>query len=139
MDNEATTKKKPHKTKDEIKKELDESLVNGETHDNTEIDETGTRIEKPEDAATVIREFEEIIKSKKKNMTCLAYQQRRTFCKFNGREKIAKIITELGVIRLTISFNISTVILTDKHPKIRNSSLYLYFVDEVHENSSRYL
>lgn len=139
MDNEATTKKKPHKTKDEIKKELDESLVNGETHDNTEIDETGTRIEKPEDAATVIREFEEIIKSKKKNMTCLAYQQRRTFCKFNEREKIAKIITELGVIRLTISFNISTVILTDKHLKIRNSSLYLYFVDEAHENSSRYL
>ena len=131
--------KKKKKIKDEIKKELDESLVNGETHDNTEIDETGTRIEKPEDAATVIREFEEIIKSKKKNMTCLAYQKRRTFCKFNEREKIAKIITELGVIRLTIAFNISTVILTDKHPKIRNSSLYLYFVDEAHENSSRYL
>ena len=79
MDNEATTKKKPHKTKDEIKKELDESLVNGETHDNTEIDETGTRIEKPEDAATVIREFEEIIKSKKEKHDLLGVPTKENF------------------------------------------------------------
>ena len=63
------------KIKKEIEKQLEESIVNGERHGNTEIEERGRTVKKPEDAATIISEFEETIRSKKKNTVWLAYQQ----------------------------------------------------------------
>ena len=56
--------------KEEIKKELDESLINCERYANTNIEEKARSAEKPEDAATVIWEAEEIIMS-----NWLVYQQ----------------------------------------------------------------
>lgn len=46
---------------------------------NTEIKDKARNVEKSENEATVIREFEEIIRSKKKNITWLAYQQGKNF------------------------------------------------------------
>ena len=66
MSNETT--KRNQKTKEAIKKELDETIVNGERQDNTETEEKARAVEKPENAATVIREFEQIIRSKSKNI-----------------------------------------------------------------------
>ena len=60
--------KRNQKTKEAIKKELDESIVNGERHGNMETEEKARGVEKPENAATVIREFEQIIRSKSKNI-----------------------------------------------------------------------
>ena len=59
------TLKKTQNTKEEIKKELDESIVTGGKHNNIEIDEKTRMFEKLEDAATVIREFEQIVRRKK--------------------------------------------------------------------------
>lgn len=47
-----TTKKTPKKKK--IKKEQDESLINGENHSNTEIEKKPRSFEKAEDAAMVV-------------------------------------------------------------------------------------
>lgn len=66
MSNETT--KRNQKTKEAIKKQLDESIVNDEWYDNTEIEERARAVEKPKNAATVIREFEQIISSKSKNI-----------------------------------------------------------------------
>ena len=57
--------KKSQKIKEEIKKELEESIVNSEKHNNTEIEVEVKVVERPEDAANVIQEFGEIIRSKK--------------------------------------------------------------------------
>ena len=57
----------PQKTKEE-------SIVNSKTHSNTEIKEKTLMVERPEDAAKVIQDFEEIIRSNKKNIVWLAYQ-----------------------------------------------------------------
>ena len=59
------TTKKTQGTKKEIKKELDESLINCENHNNTEIKEKAKSFEKSEDAATVVCEFEQIFSNKK--------------------------------------------------------------------------
>ena len=67
VDNETT---KNIYNKEEIKKELDESLINCERYANTDIEEKARSAEKPEDAATVIWEAEEIIMS-----NWLVYQQ----------------------------------------------------------------
>ena len=47
-----TTEKTPKKKK--IKKEQDESLINGENHNNTEIEKKPRSFEKAEDAAMVV-------------------------------------------------------------------------------------
>ena len=51
--------------KEEIKKELEDSIINSERHENK-----ASEVKKTEDAAAVIREFEEIIESKKKTLSC---------------------------------------------------------------------
>ena len=62
------TIKKTRKTKEEIKKELADSLINIEKNENRDIEEKASKVEKCKDAASVIREFEEVIKSNKSNM-----------------------------------------------------------------------
>ena len=60
------TTKKSREIKEEIKKELEESTINGERHTNIEIRDKARSVEKPEDAVTVVREFAWIIRSKSK-------------------------------------------------------------------------
>ena len=57
-------KKKNQNTIAEIKKDLNESIVNGKKLENKQTEKRAKMVEKPEDAAAVIRQFEEIIRSK---------------------------------------------------------------------------
>ena len=57
-------KKKNQNTLDEIKKGLNESIVNGKKLENEETEKIARMVEKPEDAAAVIWLCEEIIRSK---------------------------------------------------------------------------
>ena len=45
---------------------FEDSIINGEKHDKKVIEEKAGKVEKCEDAAVVIREFEDIIKTDKK-------------------------------------------------------------------------
>lgn len=58
------------KTKGEIKENIDESFVNRET-DNPDIEENARMVEKPENAANIIHEFETTITSNEKNIIWL--------------------------------------------------------------------
>lgn len=49
------TIKKTRKTKEEIKKELADSLINVEKNENRDIEEKASKVEKCKDAASVIR------------------------------------------------------------------------------------
>ena len=67
--------KKKRLTKDEIKDQLFSLLINGENVEAEDLDEKADKGEKPEDAATIIKDYEEIIHiKKKKNIICIAYQ-----------------------------------------------------------------
>ena len=61
-------------------------------------------VDRLDDAAKVILEFQEIIRSNKKNTVWLAYQQDVIFQKFKEKEKFANMITEFGVSKSNISF-----------------------------------
>ena len=41
--------KKPQKTKEKIKKELEESIINSEKHDNTETEKKAKMVVRPDD------------------------------------------------------------------------------------------
>lgn len=61
-------------SKQEVENELEESLINGEKHENKDIKGKAEKVEKCKEAAVVIREFKEIIQTKRKNIW-KAYQQ----------------------------------------------------------------
>ena len=79
------TTKSNQKTKEEIKKKIDESLVNEETQ-NTDAEEKARMVGKREDTANVCQEFETIIRSNKKIIVSLAYHQGIIFRKSEHRE-----------------------------------------------------
>lgn len=60
--------KKPQKTKEEIRKDVEEPIVNSKNHDNMEIGKKAKMVERPEDAAKVIQELEEINRTNKKGL-----------------------------------------------------------------------
>ena len=80
------------------------------------------------DAAAVIREFEEIIKSKERNIVWLGYQQRKVFEKFKENEKFIEMVNQSGVSKSTIIFKINIVRLIGKYAKTKNSWLSLHFL-----------
>ena len=57
----------------------------GEKYENKELEEKARKAEKSRGAVKVIREFEDIIKSKSKNTIWSAYQQGKTFQRFKGK------------------------------------------------------
>ena len=115
------------KSKEEIKKELEDAIINNERHENKELVKI-SEVEETEDAAAVIREFEEIIKSKKKNIVWSAYQQGKVFKKFKENAKFIDVVKQFGVSKSTIIFKINILKLIDKHPKIKNTLLSLHFL-----------
>lgn len=65
-------------------------------------------MQKCEDATSVICEFEDIIKSKEKNIVWLTYyQQRKVLQRLNEKEKFINMVKGLGVSKSTMVFKIT--------------------------------
>ena len=77
---------------------------------------------KPKDAAVIIKQYEEIIRTKKKNITSVAYHQGKVFKRFKDKEKFIKLVSEFKVHKSTIIFKINIVQLIDKHTKLMKTS-----------------
>ena len=56
--------------------------MNSDKIETEELKEKADKVEKSEDAVTIIKECEEIIRTKKKNNVCITYRQ--------GKEKIQR-------------------------------------------------
>ena len=78
--------------------------------------------------AQIMREFEQIVRSKNKSIIWLAYQQGNVFEKFKENAKFIKMVRQLSYGKSTITFKINIVRLINKHPKVKNSSLSLIFL-----------
>ena len=95
-----------------------------------EIEEKSKMGERFKNAAKIIQEFEEIIRTNKKDIVQLAYQRGLIFQKFMENNKLAKMITKLGVCRSKIWFKIAIVELINEYTKMKNCSLSLYFLEK---------
>ena len=69
------------------------------------------KLKETEDAAAVIRQFKEIIKSKKRNIAWLAYQQGSVFEKFKENSKFIEMVKQFGVSEPVIIFKINIICL----------------------------
>ena len=60
------------KTKPEIKKELEDSIINGRNNENTAMQDKVNECTSCDDAINVIQDFEQIIHNKKNDIVWLA-------------------------------------------------------------------
>ena len=91
------TKKTRRLNKEEIKKQLIDSIVNNDIIETKELHEKADKVEKPQDAADVIKEYEDIIRTKKKSIISIAYHQGKFSKLFKSKEKFIKLGKEFKV------------------------------------------
>ena len=111
-------KKTRRLSKEEIKQPSIDSLCNNDIIETEELNEKADKKEKPEDATPIIKQYEDIICTKKKNIIPIVYRQGKVFKRFKDKEKFIKLVNEFKVHKSTIIFKMNIVKLIDKHPYI---------------------
>ena len=91
------------------------------------VNKKSEEVDKPEYAAAVIKQCEDIIRSKKKNIWSIAHHQRMVFKKFKDKEKFFKLVNEFTVPKSAIIFRVNIFKLCEKYSKLRKSSIGLRF------------
>lgn len=123
--NEEKKKKKKRKTKDQVKKELACLLIENDSVDNKILNEKESSIKKLEDAILNVKEYETIIKIKKKGILNIAYRQGSLFQQFKEPDKFVEKFNESGVSKSKVYFKIKVVKILEKYPRLKSSSLSL--------------
>ena len=72
-------KKTRRLSKEEIKQPSIDSLCNNDIIETEELNEKADKKEKPEDATPIIKQYEDIIRTKKKNIIPIVYRQGKVF------------------------------------------------------------
>ena len=93
-----------------------------------ELNERAERVEKPEDAADIIKQYEEILRSKRKGIIAVVFHQGKIFKRFKEKEKFMQMVGKLKIHKSTIVFKIKVFKLIEKHPKLMKSSVTLTFL-----------
>ena len=139
------TKRTKRLATEEIKKQLINSLVNSDAIETDELNEEVDTVKKPEDAADIIKKYEEILRTKRKGIMSVVYHQGKMFSRFHEKEKFVRFVGDFGVHKNTIIFKINILKLIDQHPKSVKSSVTLSFLKDIkdikqtcQENSSEF-
>ena len=88
----------------------------------------------PEKAAKVIKQYEDIIKTKNKGIINVGYHQGQVFKRFKEKEKFAKLVGDLGIHKTTIIFKINIFRLCNKYPKLLKFSIGLGLFKSYHKD-----
>ena len=72
-------KKTKRLTQDEVKKELMESMINNEVMETDELNKQAEEVQKPEVAPDLIKQYVDIIRTKKKGIINIAFHQGKVF------------------------------------------------------------
>ena len=121
----ADSKKTKRLSKEEIKKQLLDSMI---------VNKVVQEPEEPEEAAKVIKQYQDIIKTKKKGIISIAYYQGKVFKRFKEKEKLTKLVSQLGIHKSTIIFKINVFKLCERYPKLLGSSIRLGFFKNYHKD-----
>ena len=121
------TKKTKRLGKEKIKKQLIDSLVNNDTSEMEELNEKADKVEKPEDAPTNIKEYEDLIRTKK-GILSIPYHQEKVFSHFCKKETFVRLVANFKIHKNTIIFKINIFKLIEKQSKLINSSVTLNFL-----------
>ena len=104
-----------------------DSITINEVLESEDLNKEAEEVQDLKRAAEIIKQYEYIIKMKKKGILNVAYYQGQIFKKFKEKEKFTDLVTELGIHKNTIIFRINIFKLCKKHPKLLKSSIGLGF------------
>ena len=130
----ADSKKAKRLSKEEIKKQLLDSMIIDEVVEFEDLNKEAEEIQDPEKAAEIIKRYEDIIKTKRKGIINVAYHQGQVFKRFKEKEKFAKLVSELEIHKITIIFKINIFKLREKYRKLLKSSIGLGFSKNYHKD-----
>ena len=94
-------------------------------------------LKNPEEAAAVIKQYEDIIRTKKKNIIFIVYHQAKVLKRFKEKEKFIRLVNEFKVHKSTIIFKINIFKLIGKYPKLMKS-IYKIIKQICEENSKEF-
>ena len=109
----AGSKKAKRLSKEEIKKQLLDSMIIDEVAEFENLNKEAEEVQDPEEAAEIIKRYEDVIKTKKKEIINVAYHQGQVFKRFKEKKKFATLVSELGIHSTTIIFKINVFKLCD--------------------------
>ena len=109
-------KKAKHLSKEEIKTKLLDSITIDEVLESKDLNKEAEEVHDPERGAEIIKQYEDIIKTKNKGIINIAYHQGQVFKSFKEKEKLTELVNKLGIDKNTIIFNINVFKLCKKHP-----------------------
>ena len=118
----ADSKDSKRLSKNEIKKELLESIIINEVVESAELNK------KAEEMAEVIN-----ISLKWRSIS-IAYYQGKVFKRFKEKEKFIKLVSQLGIHKNTIIFKINVFKLCERYPKQLRSSIGLGLFKNYHKD-----
>ena len=130
----ADSKKVKRLSKEEIKKQLLDSMVMDEVVEFDHLNKEAKEIQDPEKAAEIIKWYKDIIKTKKKEIINVAFYQGQICKRFKEKEKFAKLVSELRIHKTTIIFKINIFKLCEKYPKLLKSFIGLGFFKNHHKD-----
>ena len=119
----ADSKNTKQLSKNEIKKQLLESIIINEVVESEELNKEAEEMQEPKKAAKIIKQYEDIIKTKKKGIISIAYYQGKVFKRFKEKEKFIKLVSQLRIHKNTIIFKINIFKLCERYPKLLSSYL----------------
>ena len=102
--------------KEQIKHQLKDSLGYNENVDKEELIMNADIVKDCQEALNIIKEYEGVIKTNKRNIICFSYQQ--VFKKFKETKKCKKLAEQIKITKSTTIFKIDIVKLIDKYPKM---------------------
>ena len=115
------------KTKTEIKKELEDSIINSRKNENTDMQDKVNGCITNEDAIKVIQDFEQIIQKEERHRM-VSLLSRSIFQKLREKEKfVSYMVSKLNVSKSTIVFKNALKKLIEDFPRIKDSSLSLHY------------
>ena len=127
------SKKTKWLSKEEINKQLLESIIINEVVESEELNKKAEEIQESEEAE-LIKQYEYIIKTKKKGIIRIAYYQGKVFKRFKEKENFVKLVSQLGTHKNTIIFKINVFKLCERYPKLLRSSIGLGFFKNYHKD-----
>ena len=126
--NSENSKKTKVLNKDEIKKQLIDSIIINNAIEIDNLNELAEKVERPEDAANIIKQYEEILRTKRIGIIFVAYYQGKLFELFKEKEKFIQMVSQWKIDKSTIIFQISIFKLIQKLSKQMKSLVTLTFL-----------
>ena len=106
-----------------------ESITINNAVEIEELNQLAGKVQKPEEAADMIKQYEEVPRTKRKGMVSVVYYQGKTFKRFKEKEKFRQMVSKLKIHKSIIIFKINIFKLIEKHLGLMKSLVTLTFLE----------